>query len=146
MNQKERQLEEISKKVSNYEPIKYSPIFEMYVTMISIAMAIMLFLFPDMLVQGASDSGLYSILLSIMPQWMWAFAFFFAGLFKAIGLLVESKIMRIIGLILSAIVYTIFAIAYAASGFPNVGGIVMTATAVFSLISISEVRRSSINQ
>lgn len=146
MNQKEQQLEEISEKVNNYAPMRHSPIFELYVTMISIAMAIMLFLFPDMLSQGAEGVvSLYGLLLTIMPQWAWAFTFFGAAMIKAVGLLIDSRIMRIIGLIMSALIYTVFAIAYAV-GFPSIGSVIFIATAVFTLISIPEVKRTGINE
>lgn len=145
MNQKEQQLEEISEKVNNYEPMRHLPHFELFVTLISIAMAIMLFLFPNMLADGAEGvTSLYGLLLSIMPQWLWAFVFFGSGVLKAIGLLVDSKILRISGLIVSAFIYAVFAISYSVS-FPAIGSVVFTAITVFSLISVSEVKRSGLN-
>ncbi|PAV30152.1 hypothetical protein CIL05_06710 [Virgibacillus profundi] len=144
MDQKERQLEEISEKVNNYKPTKNPPIFEVFITLISLVLAIMLFLFPEMLSDGVHGmSSLYGLLLLIMPQPCWAFTFFGAGILKGIGMLIDNKYLRISGLIVSVLAYTVFAITYSIT-FPTIGSVIFTGMAVFSLISIAEVKRTGI--
>lgn len=146
MNHKERQLEEISKKVSNYSPVKHLPIFEMFITLTSLALAFVFFLFPGMLGEGAHDTvSLYGLLLMIMPQAYWAFVFFGAGLAKGIGMLIDNNFLRVSGLIISVLVYTAFAITYSIS-FPTIGSVIFTGMAVFSLISIPEIKRTGLKQ
>lgn len=142
MDSKERQLEEISEKVNNYKPSKHPPIYEMFVTMISITLSIMLFLFPDML--STEYSSLYTILLVIMPQWGWAFTFFIAGMVKAIGMLIDNKYLRIGGLVMSSLIYAVFSISYTVM-FPTIGSVVFTAIMVFCLISIPDVKRTGLD-
>jgi len=142
LDSKEQQLEEISKKVNNYRPNKNPPIYEMFVTMISIALSVVLFLFPEMLTVGYSE--VYALLISLMPQWLWAFTFFGAGMMKAVGMLLDNKYLRIGGLIVSALIYLVFTISYASAVFPSIGAVVFTAITVFSLISIPEVKRTGL--
>ncbi|WP_405101392.1 hypothetical protein [Oceanobacillus sp. FSL H7-0719] len=144
MDEKEIRLEEISDQINNYTPTKHLPVFEVYVTMFSILTAVMLFWFPDMLSVSTSNiTNLYWLLLSIMPQFMWAILFFVAGMIKAIGLLVDNNATRIIGLILSAFIYIVFAICYAIS-FPTIGFVVFTCMSIFTLISIPMVKHTGV--
>ncbi|MBM7598067.1 cation transport ATPase [Virgibacillus halotolerans] len=146
MDDKEIKLEEISNKVNNYKAAKSPPIFEMFVTLFSILTAVMLFLFPDML-QPADNSitNLYWLLLSIMPQYMWAMAFFISGVTKAIGMLVDNNATRITGLVLSALLYTTFSICYILN-FPTIGAITFTSMTIFTLISISTVKHTGLKE
>src|SRR5699024_12656332 len=136
MDQREIKLEEISNKVNSYKSTKHPPVFEMYVTLFSILTAVILFLFPDMLqpeVDGISN--LYWLLLSIMPQYMWALTFFVAGITKSIGMLIGNNASRMIGLLMSAVIYAVFAICYTMS-FPTIGSIVFVSMTIFTLVSL----------
>jgi|SRR5690625_3233262 len=145
MDQREIKLEEISNKVNSYKSTKHPPVFEMYVTLFSILTAVILFLFPDMLqpeVDGITN--LYWLLLSIMPQYMWALLFFVAGVTKAVGMLIDNNITRVVGLILSTAVYAILAVCYFMS-FPTIGSITFTCMTLFTLISITMVKHTGLD-
>lgn len=145
MNEKESKLEEISDKVNNYNPTKHLPIFELYISVFSVLMAAMLFLFPEML-QPSVDIGsksLYWLLLSIMPQPFWAFTFFIAGVTKSIGLLIDNNITRIVGLVISVLIYAVFAVMYSFS-FPAIGMVVFSVMMLFTIISIPMVKSTGI--
>lgn len=144
MDDKEIKLEEISDKVNNYKTTKHPPMYEMYVTLFSILTAVMLFLFPDMLQPpDSSVTNLYWLLLSIMPQYMWAFAFFVAGVTKAVGMLIDNAPTRITGLVLSALIYSVFAVCYAMN-FPTIGAVTFTCMFIFTLISIPMVKHTGL--
>lgn len=140
MNEKEKALEEISDKVGRYKPVKHIPIFENYITFLSITLAIMLFLFPNMLVDGTET---YQWLLVILPQYLWALLFFITGMMKAIGLLIDNDILRTMGLILSVIIYATFSIAYSVS-FPSISFVMFVLITVFAIISIPNVKYTGI--
>lgn len=140
LNYREKQLEEIADKINNYKPQKSVPLFEIFVTMFSILVAIMLFWWTDMLHVGLGDEGnFYWLLLSIMPQYMWAFTFFITGVLKGVGLLIDNISSRITGLVLSSILYTIFAISHFLN-FPSIGAITFSCMAIFSVLSIPVVK------
>lgn len=143
-NNQEQKLEEASQMIDNYTVRKHVPTFEVYATVFSILTAIMLFWFPTMLAATqAGTGGLYALLLDIMPQYMWAFAFFGAGVLKAVGLLVKSDSMRILGLVMSAILYLVFTICYAVN-FPTIGMVTFLCMTIFTLVSITLVKHTSL--
>lgn len=144
MNEKETKLEEISDKVNSYEPIKHPPIFEIYITVFSILMAVLLFLFPDMLHLNIENStNFYWFLLSIMPQPMWAFSFFIAGMTKSVGMLIDNNTTRVVGLLMSALLYIAMTAGYAVS-FPTIGTVTFVCLTVFTLISIPMVKQTGL--
>lgn len=144
MNEKENRLEEISNKINNYEATKHPPVFEMYVTLFSILMAVMLFLFPDML-QPSRDgiTNVYWLLLIIMPQYMWALLFFIVGITKSVGLLLDNNVVRVTGLTISVIMYAVFSAMYIIN-FPTIGTVVFVSMTIFTLFSISAVKHTGI--
>lgn len=144
MNSKEQQLEEISEKMGRSKIGKELPVFEMFITMVSISLSIVMFLFPNMFSSGVSSSlSPYGFLLVIMPQFMWALTFFCTGILKAVGMLISSRGLRIGGIVLSSLVYGVIAVIYSI-GFPTIESVVFTALTVFSLLSISEVKRTGL--
>lgn len=143
-SEQEQKLEEASQMIENYTIKKHVPTFEVYSSVFSILTAIMLFWFPTMLeTTQASKGGLYWLLLNIMPQYMWAFAFFASGILKSVGLLVKSDSMRILGLVMSAILYLVFTICYAIN-FPAIGVITFFSMTIFTLVSIVLVKHTSL--
>lgn len=144
-SEQEQRLEEASQLIDSYTVRKHVPTFEIYVTMFSILTAIMLFWFPTMLESAqAAKGGLYWLLLNIMPQYMWAISFFVAGIVKSVGLLVKSDSMRVLGLVMSAVLYLIFTICYAIN-FPAIGVITFFCMTIFTLVSMVLVKHTSLS-
>lgn len=139
---KEKELDELVERVRNESEINFPPVFEMYATLFSILLSVLLFVFPTMLNHG---TGLYAIMLFIMPQYMWAFAFFVAGMTKAVALWFDLKRLRITGLAMSAVLYMILAVCYYFS-FPAIGAVTFTTMTVFVLISIGMVRHTKVER
>src|SRR5699024_11950823 len=71
MDNKEKELEQLVEKVKNESDLRFPPIFEMYATLFSLSVSILMFIFPNML---QPDTNLYTWMLKIMPQFMWAFS------------------------------------------------------------------------
>lgn len=142
MDKKEKELNELVEKVRIEESIKFPPIFEMYATLFSICVSILMFLFPNML---QPDTNLYTWMLKIMPQFMWAFCFFGAGMVKAVGLLLDNAPLRILGLVMSAVLYLVFTICYAIS-FPTIGAVTFACMTIFTVISINIVKHTGIEK
>lgn len=144
-SEQEQRLEEASQSIDSYTVRKHVPTFEVFTTMFSILTAIMLFWFPTMLESTqATKGGLYWIMLTIMPQFMWAIAFFSAGVIKAVGLLAKSDALRIIGLVMSAVLYLVFTICYVIN-FPAIGMITFSCMTLFTLVSIVLVKHTSLS-
>lgn len=143
MNKKERELEELVNDLNCTKPVSIPPVFEMYVTLFSILIAIMFFIYPSMLMNAPGQPELYKYMTGIMPQAWWAFSFFTACMLKAIGLMFNNDSMRIIGLIASSALYILLAVCYAFS-FPSIGSVTFTCMALFTLISIPIVKHTSI--
>lgn len=144
MNSHERQLEEVSRIVEEYREIKHPPTFEMFVTLFSILMAILLFWFPDML-NPERSAGLYQTLLEIMPQTWWAVFFFVAGMSKATGLLFRKDWLRVTGLIMSVGIYLLFTISYIVV-FPSIGTVIFACMTIFTIISIPNVKHTGLDR
>lgn len=145
MEIEERKLEELSLKIENYADTKPTPMFEMYITLFSITVAIVLFLYEDMMLSETvgSGAGLNGGLLGIMSQNLWAITFFTAGLLKAVGLVLEIDWLRTLGLIISGVLYLIISVLLFSS-FPNFGSIIFFYTTVFTIYSIGSVRYTGI--
>lgn len=140
MNAKERELERLVNEVESTQ-ISVPPFFELYTTVFSILVAIMLFAYPDMIY--AYPARLYDHMMAIMPQYMWAFSFFVACMFKSIGLLADKDIFRIIGLVLSVILYAVMTFCYALD-FPSIGSITFGCMTLFAAVSVPFVKHTSI--
>lgn len=149
MDANEKKLEQINRAVNNaqgYKVKKSVPVFEMFVTLFSISVSILLFLFPNMFIIDADKPRhLYWLLLQIMPQYMWAFAFFIAGVSKAIGLLLDSNITRIAGLAMSMMIYISFSAAYVV-GFPSIGFVTFICMTIFTIVSIPIVKYTNLKK
>lgn len=145
MDAQEKDLEEIYDQIKNYSSFKPIPVFEVYISTFSILITIMLFWFPSLMLEAAANGpgDLYRNLLELMPQLWWACVFATAALLKAFGLMFRFSAIRIIGLIFSAILYSIIAF-YFAMDLPNIGMIQFTCLAVFSLLAIFVVKHTAI--
>lgn len=146
MRQNEKELEELVKEVEykSEEVYNHPPLFELFVTMFSITMAVLLFMFPTMLYEPF-PLKLYDSMTWVMPQSTWAFVFLIACIVKAVGLLFGLNKLRIIGLVISAVIYSSIAVFHALD-FPSFGTVVFTYMTLFSLISIPTVSYTSIKQ
>src|SRR5699024_12540733 len=89
------QKEELNKISDNYivgEGNKHFPTFELFLIMFSISLSILLFISSDTL---DPNGKLYSNMLKVMNQSMWAFSFFVISMLKAVGLLFRSEERRV---------------------------------------------------
>lgn len=145
MNAEEKDLEEIYDQIKNYAPFKPIPVFEVYLSTFSILITIMLFWFPDFMKEASATGSLtlYQSLLSILPQHWWAFVFAITALLKALGLMFRFTGMRVVGLVFSAILYSLIAFLFAID-YPNIGMIQFTCLAMFSLLAIVVVKHTAI--
>lgn len=144
MNVQERELEVLAQEVKDDHTISIPPMFELYATLFSILMSVMFFIYPQMLYGG--DGGtvrVYSNMMHVMPQAAWACSFFTASMLKAIGLLTDKTFMRVLGLILSSVLYIALAVCYSIA-FPSIGAITFTCMAVFTIISVPLARHTTI--
>lgn len=140
MNKQELELEKLVNEVemdSNFSP---PPLFELYTTLFSILICVVFFLYPQMLYESKS---LYILMINVMPQYAWALFFFVACLLKAIGLILDKGIMRVLGLVLSSLLYIVLCICYSMD-FPSIGAITFACMAVFTAISIPLVKFTTI--
>ncbi|MCA1800061.1 MAG: hypothetical protein LC650_02060 [Actinobacteria bacterium] len=133
-NSKEEQLEQIAEKVINRaENITLAPpIFELYAALLSMSLAMVMFLFPELLELRTS---FYAMMTAIMPQGGWAFGFFIGGVASALGMLFDSTWMRVWALLGMAFMYGTLAMIY---GFllPNFGFVFMIWITAFTVASI----------
>ena len=111
------------------------PLWEVSLTLFSIYVAGLLFIFPDLLEKGE----IYPKFTEIAPQIAWAFIFTTGALVKAIGLIFNITSLRIAGLIISVILYSIIAFCYA-SGFPNLSTGLFVVITFMSLLTIFYVK------
>ena len=116
------------------------PTHELAVTVISLLMTITLFIYPNMLLKGYDA---YDIMLQVMPNYLWGIAFFTAASFKGVGLLLDVKTMRIIGLVMSAVIYFVVSLSFSVD-FPAMSAITYGVLSAFSVVSISQVKSTSI--
>jgi len=140
LNEKERELKKLVDEVESTH-VSVPPLFELFTTLFSILVAIMLFAYPDMIYNY--PARLYDHMMNLMPQYMWAMLFFISCMFKSIGLLTDKNMLRVIGLVLSVVVYGLMTFCYALD-FPSIGSITFACMALFSVISIPFVKYTSI--
>src|SRR5699024_7750979 len=86
---------------------------------------------------------LYDNMMAVMPQYLWAFSFFVAAMFKSIGLLWDKNTLRVIGLIASTVLYVVMTICYAID-FPSIGSLTFGCMTAFTVVSIPFVKHTSI--
>lgn len=142
MTPEEKELETLVRNINADEPIRFPPIFEMYITLFSIALSVLLFLFPEMLVNQSSN--IYDWMMKIMSQNMWATTFLVAGLLKATGLLIDNRYLRYIGLVLSVVVYLTLTVCYSLV-FPTMGAIQFGCITLFTILSIPVVKHTGLD-
>lgn len=140
INKQERELEKLVKEVEASN-ISVPPFFELYTTVFSIAVSVMLFMYPNMIY--TYPARLYDNMMAVMPQSTWAICFFVACMFKAAGLLLDKNTLRIVGLVFSAALYILMTICYAMD-FPSIGSVTFACMTLFTLISIPFVKHTSI--
>lgn len=140
--EKEKELDEIVEKVRNENTLKFPPVFEMFITLFNILTSVVMFIFPSMM---QSDASLYDWMLKVIPQYMWAFCFLGAGLFKAVGLLIDQNFLRVTGLVASSILYLILAICYSIN-FPTIGSVTFACMTIFTVVSINIVKHTGIER
>src|SRR5699024_10061823 len=140
MDKKERELEQLVDELEN-DKFAVPPFFELYVTVFSIAVSVMLFVYPNMIY--AYPARLYDHMMGIMPQYAWAIGFFAVALLKSFGLLLNINVLRVIGLVGSAILYAMMTYCYAVA-FPSIGAVTFACMLIFTVISIPFVKNTSI--
>lgn len=141
---KEQQLEALTEKIEKAEDPIALPLFEIFITLFSVTVSILLFLEPNM-IQGGADSGnIYENLSRIMPQPFWAFWFFIGGITKTLGLLLNNLTLRLVGLVVSAALYGIMTVCYVMD-FPNFSTILFAWMTVFVFIAMSLAKHSGLD-
>lgn len=134
---------ELDKMVHEYKDKVIShtlPTFELFITTFSLGVTVLLFIFPNLM---AKDVIAYNVLIYIAPQYIWGVLFMVTGLLKGIGLLVDCNLMRSSGLVFSALLYIIMSMAYA-TDFPSITAILYGCLSGYSIISITQVKETSI--
>lgn len=140
MRKDEKELDELVKDIEDNSFKGKPPIFELSVTTISLLLTVTLFIYPETLLKGYDS---YKIMLQVMPSPMWAIAFFIASLLKGVGLLTDIKVLRVFGLIASTMLYFVMSLSFA-SDFPTVSSITYGVMAIFSVVSITQVKGTGI--
>lgn len=140
MNKKEQELEDLINDMEQTEMV-VPPLFEIYATVFSTAVTIMLFAYPGMIYEYPAQ--LYDNMMTIMPQYWWAFSFFIAAMFKAVGLMIDVDWLRITGLVASAGLYVLMTICYAID-WPTIGALTFGCMTAFAVVSIPFVKHTSI--
>lgn len=138
---KERQLEQAAERVLRHAQLNLAPpIFELYAALLSMTLAIALFLVPGLLQQ---NQEIYTYMTALMPQGAWAISFFVSGILSAIGMLFNKTVLRIVALGGEAILFAIVSVIYALL-FPNFGTFTMIWLTVFTIASIPLVKYTGI--
>lgn len=142
MDNKEMQLEQVAERaLQNAEKLNLAPpIFELYAALLSMSLAIMMFLLPNIL-EGAG--GFYHMMVTVMPQGAWGLSFFFGGVLSSLGMLFGNKSLRILGLSIMSLLYGTLTVIYGML-LPNFGFILMLWITLFTIASIPLVRYTGI--
>lgn len=139
MNKEEKELDELVNNIKSEKKIQHLPYFETFVTLLSLSIAFMLFLAPELM---DTDRGrVYGWLLKIMPQFMWAFSFFGAGLFLSVGLSLDNKTLRTLGLVMTSLLFLAFTVCFSTS-FPSVSALVYAWITIYTVVSLAEVKHT----
>lgn len=140
---KEMQLEQVAERaIKNAEKLNLAPpIFELYAAMLSMSLAMLMFLLPELL--EARTTGFYGAMIMIMPQGGWAIAFFTGGVLSSMGMLFNKVWMRILSLVILSMLYGTLTVIYAFL-LPNFGFILMLWITIFTIASIPLVKYTGI--
>ena len=123
-------------------PYKKSiPIMEIMTAFYFLYLAVVMFLFPELI--GSDKSAFYENIAAILPPATWGFLVFFIGLTMAIGLYTNRSAVRTFGLLLAATVYLVFALAFARS-FPNFSTGLYLLLMLAALSAIATVKRTEL--
>jgi len=141
MDKKELQLEQIAQEAQRVEITPAPPIFELYASLIAMSLSALMFLFPGIL---DSNTELYELMLGALPTHGWALSFMISGLTGAIGILANSKALRILALCALTLLFGTVTAMYGLA-FPNFGIVFMTWLTVFTVASIPLVRFTGLN-
>lgn len=139
---KEMQLEQVAERaVKNAQQLNLAPpIFELYAALLSLSLAIVMFLFPQLL---EGNGGFYEIMVQLMPQALWAIAFFVGGVMCAFGMLFNSRPLRVTGLVVLSVLFGTLTAIYATL-LPNFGFVLMLWTTIFTIASVPLVKYTGI--
>ena len=121
---------------------KRIPYFEALASLLSYYLALVCMFNNNMFEQLPQ---LYGVLEKIGNETFFALVFFFAATIKVIGLVINNRIVRKIGLGLSALIYLVITVAYAISAIPlNWGTGIFFLLFAFSLLNIFEVNHTKL--
>lgn len=143
MTNKEQQLEAAVDSIKNYEVAKAPPVFELFAALVAISISILLMLLPGVFTQN--DTLFYQLMRSVFPQIIWAFVFCGGGVMGALGMLLDSLVIRIVALLLLGTTYGVVAAFYIIT-FPNLAGILMFWIAIFTIASVPMVKYTGIRK
>ena len=88
---------------------------------------------------------IYGQLEKVGGETFFALVFFFAATIKVIGLIINSHLLRKMGLGLSALIYLVITVSYALSSIPlNWGTGIFFLLFAFSILSIFEVKHTKL--
>lgn len=142
MDIREIQLEQVADKIKEFEVSKAPPVFELYAALVAISLSAMLFLLEGAL---SGNHLFHALMNALMPQYGWAFFLLMGGIISAVGMLLDSQIIRVIGLLVLLAAYGTVAAFYIVS-FPNLGGVLMFWLATFTAASIPMVKYTGIRK
>lgn len=138
---KEQQLEQVVNSIKEFKVPKSPPVFEMFAALVAISIAVLLLLLPGVFEQN--QTLFYRLMRAVLPQTGWAIAFFAGGVGSAVGMLLDRAALRIAALLVMTVLFGVVAAFYIAT-FPNLAGILMFWTTIFSGASVPLVKYSSI--
>lgn len=120
---------------------KTFPMFELLATCFFSYLSALLFFYPDLF---KSDRSLfYENLTMILPTVTWVYISFGISILLICGILINFFPLRRMNLILCGIVFTLFSIAFART-MPNISFGIYATLAVFSFISVLQVRKTEL--
>lgn len=117
------------------------PMIELLVALYLLYLATLFFVFPNLLLSDRST--FYRNVAEILHPATWAYVVFVVGMCHAIGLAFNRFQIRVIALVLSGIIFALFAIAFAKS-FPNLSFGVYSLISLFCFLSIVQVNRTEL--
>lgn len=131
---KELQLEQVAERaIQNAQQLNLAPpIFELYAALLSMSLAMIMFLVPGLL---EMEGGLYDYLSRIAPQGGWAFGFFLAGVTSSLGMLFNRIFVRVLGLLMLTLMFGAVTVIYGLL-LPNFGFVLMLWITIFTIASM----------
>lgn len=117
------------------------PIIEFILSLISTWWAIVFINSPDLFTQYPAQ---YATFTKILPEYGWMSMFITAASIKIVGIFMEIKLLRKIGLIMSAVIYSFISYCYFdAMGIASTGFGTYFSMATMALWGIREVDRTN---